>query len=106
MESGDFDNNENTPDNVIFKDEEGDDRIIDGYEINDGNKKRFNQNLLRNYPYETYVRKKPAFPMIKDFYNQPKPIIDNFDVKAHNWVEWRKAQPQFAHEYINDNHFG
>jgi hypothetical protein len=101
MESGDFDNDELTPDNVIFKDEEGDDRIIDGYEINDGNKKRYNQNLLRNFQYETYVRKKPAFPFIKDFYNLPKPTIDSFDGKAHNWVQWRKEQPEFTHEYID-----
>jgi hypothetical protein len=103
MESGDFDNDENTTDNVIFKDEEGDDRIIDGYEITDGNKKRYNQNLLRNFPYETYVRKKPVFPMIKDFYNQPKPIIDDFDGKAHNWVQWRKVQPAFSDEYMDSS---
>jgi hypothetical protein len=76
------------------------DRIIDGYEISDGNKKRYNQNLLRNFPYESYVRKKPAFPFIKDFYNLPTPTRDEFD-EAHNWVQWRKTQPQFAHEYID-----
>jgi hypothetical protein len=47
--------------------------------------------------------KKPAFPMIKDFYNLPKPTIDEFDGKAHDWVQWRKAQPQFAHEYIDSS---
>jgi hypothetical protein len=41
--------------------------------------------------------------MIKDFYNLPKPTIDEFNGKAHNWVQWRKAQPQFAHEYIDDS---
>jgi hypothetical protein len=69
MESGEFDDDIHTPDNIIFKDQDGDDRIINCYEINDGKRKRFNQNLLRNYPHTSRIREKPIFPMFKDFYN-------------------------------------
>jgi hypothetical protein len=102
IEYGDFDDDERTPDNVVIKDQDDDDRIIDGYEINDGNKKRYNQNLLRNYPHTSYVRKLPNFPLYKDFYDQPKPVIDRFHGKAHNWVNWRRQQPILKNDYISD----
>jgi hypothetical protein len=45
-----LDNDQDTRDNEIIKDKENDEKIIDGYKINDG-RKRYNQNLLRNSLY-------------------------------------------------------
>jgi hypothetical protein len=98
---GDFDNDQCTPDNVIFRD--GDDRIIDGYEINYGKKKLYNQNLLRNFPHTSYVRKLPNFPLYKDFYSELKDVIDLHHGKAQNWLQWRTGQRQFANEYLSDS---
>jgi hypothetical protein len=101
MKYGDFDDDFGTPDNVVFKDQDDDDRIIDGYEINNGNKKRYNQNLLKNYPHTSRMREKSYFPLLKDFYNHPKPTIDRFHGKALKWLKWRGDQQQFYHEYLN-----
>jgi hypothetical protein len=62
----------------------------------------YNQNLLRDYPHTPYVRKLPNFPLYKDFYNEPKPIIDRFHGKARNLVNLRRHQPILRNEYISD----
>jgi hypothetical protein len=74
-EYGDFDDDQRTPDNVIFKFQDDDNKIIDDYKITDGKTKWYNQNLLRNFPHTSSPRKKPIFPLFQDFYNQPKTIV-------------------------------
>jgi hypothetical protein len=89
----DLDHDKRTPDNIIIYDDQNRKRIIDGYEIDSGYKKRFEQNVLNNYPNGDFkYRRDPNFEYYRDFYNKPYNEIQRYDRDAAKWLKEDKKE--------------
>jgi hypothetical protein len=95
VQTGDFDNDPETIDNVIIRDAQGRWRIVDGYSLDAGTKKRLRQAIFTEYP-NAIDRKgflqgsdKFALKMAKKYLNLSKTKRDqfgNFDNYVTNFI--------------------
>jgi hypothetical protein len=93
--SGDFDNDINTPDNVIVLDDANGARFVDGYSIGSGKRKK---QAALVYPHRQKLQAIPTGELRKQ-YKKYLMSPEGKDGDLNNFAIWREAHPKKATPY-------
>jgi hypothetical protein len=103
--SGDFDNDVETPDNVIVRND-GKDLYVDGYQIVPGRNKVFKQNVQLEYPLDKDRRTfyaEPNYLYLKKFFRKPRSEISKYSSSQEWYTQDQTNNPQ---RYKPDTYLG